>query len=100
MKVRELSAAVAELDQALAYYGRIETRLARALLEEVQAAKQSIMRFPLAWKPLPGDLRSFTLDRFPYALIYRPSPEEILIIAYAHLRRQPDYWRERWPSTH
>jgi len=100
MKVRELSPAVAELDQAPGYYGRIQTRLARALLHEVQAAKQSIMRFPLAWKPLPGGLRSFSLNRFPYALIYQPSPEEILIIAYAHLRRKPGYWRERWPGTH
>jgi hypothetical protein len=44
MKIRELSVAIAELDQALGYYGRSQTRLAGALLDEVQTAKQSIMR--------------------------------------------------------
>lgn len=39
MKVRELSVAVAELDQALTYYGRIETRLAKALLRELRRSK-------------------------------------------------------------
>ena len=100
MKIRELTAAVADLDDALTYYGGIQPRLAAALLKEVQAAKQSIVRFPLAWKPLEGGLRAVRLHRFPYSVIYRQGPDEILIVAYAHQRRHPGYWRDRAPGVH
>jgi hypothetical protein len=39
--------------------------------------------------------RRILLDRFPYSVIYRASADEILIIAVAHLRRRPGYWRHR-----
>jgi plasmid stabilization system protein ParE len=100
VKVRELTAAITELDEALTYYGAIQPRLAAALLRDVQAAKRSIVRFPLAWKPLIGDVRSLALRRFPYAVIYQTGLDEILIVAYAHLRRRPGYWRDRCSGTH
>lgn len=100
MRIRELTVAVAELDEALAYYGSIRPRLAADLLREIQSAKRSIMRYPAAWKPLPGGLRSFAVRRFPYTLVYRPGPDEILVVAYAHQRRGPDYWRDRCSGFH
>jgi len=65
MKVRELAVAVAELDHALTHYGDIRPELAAALLEEVEAAKRAIAGFPLAWTPLAGGLRRYSLHRFP-----------------------------------
>ena len=100
MRVRELTAAVADLDEALTYYGGVRAELVTALLDEVEAGKKAIVRFPLAWKPLPGGLRSYALHRFPYAVIYWPGQEEILILAYAHVRRRPGYWRDRWVLPH
>lgn len=35
------------------------------------------------------------MKRFLYALIYSASDEEILIIAVAHNRQAPEYWRSR-----
>lgn len=95
MNVRELSVALAELDEALEHYRAIDARLAMGLLNDIDAAKQAIRRFPQAWKPFPSGMRGFPLRRFPYTIIYQASDDEILIVAYAHQRRYPAYWKER-----
>jgi len=100
VKVRELAVAVAELDEALTWYGAIRPALAASLLDEVEAGKKAIAAFPLAWTPLAGGLRRYSLHRFPYALIYSPGPGEILILAYAHQRRRPGYWKDRLRERH
>jgi hypothetical protein len=35
------------------------------------------------------------LRRFPFALIYRIKTSKVQIVAVAHDRRQPGYWRRR-----
>jgi hypothetical protein len=69
MKVRELTVALAELDEAIEHYRAIDVRLAARLLDEVDAGKQAIARFPNAWKRLPSGVRAFPLRRFPYPLL-------------------------------
>ena len=41
-----------------------------------------------------GTLRHFNRE-FPYALIYVERPDRIMLLAVAHFKRRPDYWRER-----
>ena len=39
------------------------------------------------------------LDRkFPYTLIYLPSPDELLVVSFFHQRREPGVWLERVSS--
>jgi hypothetical protein len=52
-------------------------------------------QYPRAWHPLGGGIRRCRLSRFPYAVIYAPEPEEILVIAIMHMHRRPGYWRDR-----
>lgn len=35
------------------------------------------------------------LDVFPYGIVYFVRDDEVLVVAYAHERRRPGYWRER-----
>jgi len=39
--------------------------------------------------------RRVLVQRFPYQVIYRLSVDEIVIVAIAHLKRRPGYWRKR-----
>lgn len=39
--------------------------------------------------------RRAVLRRFPFSLIYSEEPTEIVIIAVAHQKRRPGYWRGR-----
>ena len=95
MKIRELAAAERDLEDALTHYADISPDFASALLHEVILAKKMIAEFPHAWHPLGRNLRRYALHRYPYSIIYRPGADEILIVAYAHFRREPDYWRSR-----
>ncbi len=56
-----------------------------------QACEHS-QRYPIA---LPPDIRRIRLVRFPYSIIFRATSEGIQILAVAHHRRRPDYWRTR-----
>jgi plasmid stabilization system protein ParE len=42
-----------------------------------------------------GKTRRVLLDRFPYQVVYHLGPDEIVIVAIAHLKRRPDYWKNR-----
>jgi hypothetical protein len=42
-----------------------------------------------------GTARRFPLRRFPYNLVYQIKPDELRVIALAHQRRRPSYWKNR-----
>ena len=39
--------------------------------------------------------RRLVIPRFPYALIYVVEEDRCYVIAFAHAKRRPGYWRER-----
>lgn len=39
--------------------------------------------------------RRVMVPRFPYQVVYRLTPGEIVIVAVAHLKRRPGYWKSR-----
>ncbi|MBU6372175.1 MAG: type II toxin-antitoxin system RelE/ParE family toxin [Alphaproteobacteria bacterium] len=96
MKVRLLAAAAAELDEAVAWYAAQSPGLERAFLDQVREAGRRVVRHPQAWHLLdPAGIRRIRLRRFPYGLIYTVTDDEVLVLAIAHLRRRPTYWRSR-----
>ncbi len=40
-------------------------------------------------------IRRFLLRRFPYVIIYEIVSDEIHILAVAHTKRRPGYWKNR-----
>jgi plasmid stabilization system protein ParE len=42
-----------------------------------------------------GGTRRALVARFPYQVVYRLRPTEIVIVAIAHLKRRPEYWKNR-----
>ena len=42
-----------------------------------------------------GLTRRTLVARFPYQVVYRLRPAEIVIVAIAHLKRRPGYWKNR-----
>ena len=97
MKVRFLKPAEAELDDAVAYYEIEQLGLGERFRNEVLASISRIVVFPAAYQTLGNRTRRCLLARFPYGIIYHhnSSNDEILVVAIAHLHRQPDYWVSR-----
>jgi toxin ParE2 len=80
---------------AAASYEERERDLGERFLDEVEEGLQRIQQFPQLWPLYEGVYRRYLLKHFPYGLIYRIDPEQIFIMAVAHLHRRPGYWRSR-----
>lgn len=88
-------AAVEEAEMAARWYRERSPRAAARFVDEVSRAIDKILDAPLRWPRGPHDTRKAKLPCFPFAVIYRGSDELIQILAVAHGRRRPGYWRSR-----
>jgi len=84
-----------EMLEAARYYESQAAGLGEDYLSEIERAVAAIAESPKTWPIIEGNLRRRLVRRFPFGILYCVEPEEIVIIAIAHLRRKPGYWRER-----
>ena len=89
-----------ELGAAVSWYEDQRPGLGRELLDAVDETLRRIEAAPQAASPalrLPQELgvRRRLVQRFPYSVFYMELSEEIRILAIAHTRRRPFYWRQR-----
>jgi len=97
--LRLLNSARAELTEAAGWYESREALLGQDFLDQVTACFEQIEADPTRFAPDEsfGDrvVRTCMVDRFPYRVIFEVRSEEVAILAIAHHRRRPGYWRER-----
>jgi toxin ParE1/3/4 len=88
--------ALAEVEAAVAWYAERSSRAPAAFIEEIDNAIQAILNAPKRWPIFESDFRRVPLFRFPYAIVYREKSEDLIqILAVAHGRRRPSYWKAR-----
>jgi plasmid stabilization system protein ParE len=95
MRVHFHSAALAEMIEAANYYDEQQINLGREFENAIEAALTTISDSPKAWPRHFGDIRRYFLKRFPFAICYHVSGDDLTVIAVMHLRRHPDYWKDR-----
>ncbi|MBW1677401.1 MAG: type II toxin-antitoxin system RelE/ParE family toxin [Deltaproteobacteria bacterium] len=95
MKVRFVSPANIELDEAVRYYDHQLPGLGFRFYQEVDAAIERIRLMPEAWTKIGKHTRRCILKGFPYGLLYAIEIDEILITAVAHLHRDPEHYKDR-----
>lgn len=87
--------AEAEFVAAVDWYEARSPGLGADFAAEIHAAIQRAVSLPLAWPRVDGDIRRVLASRFPYGVLYAPRGGRIHILAVMHLRREPDYWKQR-----
>lgn len=90
-----LPAAEEEFLEAVAAYEAARPGVGGEFLAEVERAARRIISFPDHGSPYLAGTRRIVLRRFPYNVVYWPDPEDLLVVAVAHQRRKPGYWRGR-----
>ena len=90
-----LAPAEEELGEAARYYESHAPGLGSDFLSEIRHATDRIAANPEAGTSLSAHLRRRLVRRFPYGILYRIDPQEIIVLAVMHLHRQPGYWQER-----
>lgn len=96
-----------ELASAHARYEASVPGLGEELADAVGLLLIRIQEHPRAFPLTAGvsrtlGVRRAVLGRFPFSVIFLELPEEIRVLAIAHQRRRPGYWRSRLRrgSTH
>lgn len=78
---------------------KIVEGLGESLVLAVKAAIHEMLEAPESHSPLGGSgslrFRQATVRRFPYRVVFLEMESEILVVAVAHERRRPGYWRSR-----
>jgi plasmid stabilization system protein ParE len=87
--------AEAEFIEAAIYYERNVPGLGERFGREVYEIIEQLLRYPGIGSPIDPNLRRIALVRFPYYLIYDHTPDVLRLVAVAHTRRRPGYWRSR-----
>ncbi|MCI9888613.1 type II toxin-antitoxin system RelE/ParE family toxin [Micrococcales bacterium 31B] len=92
--------AVAEFDAAVRWYEAQEPGIGMRLIDGAEQARGDIMRWPHAAPPYTTAddgtvIRSKAVTGYPYRIVYTVESDAILILAYAHERREPGYWLRR-----
>jgi plasmid stabilization system protein ParE len=88
-------------DAALEYEAALEWYLERSLLaaskfvDAINHVTDMIVEAPHRWPAGSHGTRRFLLQRFPFAIVYRELPAAIQVLAIAHARRKPGYWKQR-----
>jgi len=95
MVVEFHSAAEQELGAAAAYYEGLQDGLGQGLLDEVEDVCALVSEYPSIGRNVDQLHRSVPLRRFPFVVFYRVRETRVQVVAVAHKRKRPGYWRSR-----
>src|SRR6266568_3901754 len=85
-----------EAEAAYDWYPARKTRAAaHGFREELRHAVEAVAAHPWTWPRYGTRARRYVFPRFPFSLVYVRRDDEVEIIAVAHGRRRPGYWRSR-----
>lgn len=96
MKVTLAAEAQQELIEGARYYAREGgVELGQAFITEFERTKQLLAGFPQLGVVWRDSIRRLPMRRFPYGVVYCIVGSEIRVLALAHQRRRPGFWRAR-----
>ncbi len=95
MKLEFHPQAELELLEAAIHYETEVRGLGERFGTEVGRVTEFLLKYPNIGTEIGSGRRRFSLHRFPFTLIYAALPEVLHVLAVAHDRRRPGYWRSR-----
>jgi len=89
--------AALELAEAVRWYEERRPGWGARLFDAVAHALDLIEHHPEIGSPRRGHpaARQLTVRGFPYVVAYRVRPSDLYVVAVAHAKRRPGYWRNR-----
>lgn len=88
-------AAIEEAVAAALWYRERSPRAAKRFVDELNQVLKRILEAPHRWPRSTNGTRKLNLPCFPFAVIYWEMQDVVRILAVAHGRRRPGYWKYR-----
>lgn len=88
-------AASQEIEAASSFYEDRRQGLGEERADEVEDVCLLLSEYPTLGRKADAVHRSVPLRRFPFIVFYRVHETTVEIVAVAHKRKRPGYWRHR-----
>jgi plasmid stabilization system protein ParE len=90
--------AYSEAQKAVRWYAKRSRGVAIRFAVALEASLMKISQAPESFPVYLAGTRVLGVPRFPYMIIYLHSGDAIKVVAFAHAKRRPGYWRKRLTS--
>lgn len=94
-KLRIQAQAQQEISEAFDWYFKRSPEAADAFLTEIGASVKQIASHPQLYPAYTKNTRRRVLANYPYSVVFQEKEDMILVVAVAHAKRRPGYWRKR-----
>ena len=84
-----------EMMDSAVYYESQQKDLGKRFLSTVQDSLNHIQINPKLYPVVHLDVRRCLTKIFPFGVMFRIQPNQIVIMAVMNLHRDPDYWKNR-----
>jgi len=81
--------------EAALFYEAASPGLGDDFLNDIQHAIDAAREHPDLGAGVEYGFRRMLIRRFPFTIIYAVESEQIVVVAVAHQRRRPEYWKGR-----
>jgi len=85
----------AEFDDAADWYESQRAGQGAEFTAAVRRVFRDVGAGPAAHPVVYGDVREALVSRYPYAIYYRPGPDQVTVLAVFHTSRDPEEWQRR-----
>ena len=86
-------AAESDIEEAFHWYQERDAAAATAFRAEALEAIDQLAADPLRWRVDANGNRRRLLKHFPYSVWFEVTADAVTVLAIAHHRRMPGYWR-------
>ena len=84
-----------EIANAFDWYSSVNEEVGERFKVELERAEELVIRSPKSWGPYVHGTQGFRFRGFPFVMAFIVRDCRIIVVAVAHTRRRPGYWRDR-----
>jgi plasmid stabilization system protein ParE len=84
-----------DYDESFDWYAERSTSAAERFSDAVDDALLRIATNPVAFAFIDSRHQGCRVQRFPFQIVYRDEPDRVLVVAVAHAKCRPGYWKRR-----
>lgn len=93
--IEYLDGARADFDESFDWYAKRSVGAAIGFAAAVDEAIDKIAADPRRFATTFGGCRYCSVKRYPFRVVFRDEPNRLVVVAIAHAKRRPGYWRGR-----
>ena len=95
MRLELFEDAASEIEDDRAWYRERSESAEAGFLRELDHAIQQVTDAPAQWPIYLAGTHRYVFPTYPYSLVYFVEDDVIRVVAVAHDKRRPGYWRKR-----